>query len=275
MRRKLGATLGLTLAAAGCFPAEWGADAILHPWRRPLTAISAQHDEVAFESDGLKLKGWLFHGRGPRRGLIVSLHGHADNRRGGEGLAQRFGPKGYDVLAYDSRANGESEGVNCTYGYSEKGDLVHALDAIGANRAILFGSSLGAAVALQAAPIEPRVVGVIAQSPFADLDSIIDERAPWFATRGEVEAAKRLAEERAHFRIAEASPLLAAPLIHVPVLLIHGAADRETRPVNSERIFKALNSPRQLLLVPGAGHDDVLGREEVWQEIESFVRSLD
>jgi hypothetical protein len=51
---------------------------------------------------------------------------------------------------------------------------------------------------------------VIAQSPFADLDSIIDERAPWLTTRGEVEKAKRRAEERAHFRIADASPLLAA-----------------------------------------------------------------
>jgi pimeloyl-ACP methyl ester carboxylesterase len=60
----------------------------------------------------------------------------------------------------------------------------------------------------------------------------------------------------------------------VPVLLIHGAADRETPPAHSQRIFNVLNSPKRLLLVPGAGHNDVLAGPEVWQEIESWIRGL-
>lgn len=274
MRRVAGFGLVLALGSSACLPVETGADAILHPWRRPVTAIATPHEEVAFQSGDLTLRGWLFRGATPSRGLIVALHGHADNRRGSEGLARRFGPQGYDVLGYDSRANGASDGTDCTYGVYEKDDLSRALDAVGARRAILFGSSLGAAVALQAAAVDPRIVGVIAQSPFSDLDAIIDERAPWFATRAEVAAAKRRAEERAHFHIADASPLRAAPRIHVPVLLIHGAADRETGPEHSQRLFKVLNEPKTLILVPGAGHNDVLAGPEVWQEIESWMRGL-
>jgi len=64
------------------------------------------------------------------------------------------------------------------------------------------------------------------------------------------------------------------PRIHVPVLLVHGSNDTETRPTHSERIFKALNEPKRLILVPGAGHNDALAGEPVWKEIESFLEGL-
>lgn len=264
-------------AGVACLPPEWGANAILRPMRRPLLRrTSLPHEAIAFRSDeGLLLKGWLFRSPAPHRGLIVYLHGIADNRDSGIGVAQRFVPKGYDVLAYDSRAHGESEGAYCTYGFHEKRDVSRALDAVGADGAILFGSSLGAAVALQAAAAEPRVRGVIAQSPFSDLESIVRDRKPWIATGSEVEQALALAEQRGGFRRGEASPQAAARLVRVPVLLIHGANDRETRPAHSQRIYGALAGPRRLLLVPGAGHNDVLGREEVWKEIEEWVARLD
>jgi pimeloyl-ACP methyl ester carboxylesterase len=66
------------------------------------------------------------------------LHGISDNRRGAEGLAARLGPLGYDVLAYDSRGHGRSQGRFCTYGYYEKRDVSAALDMLQARDAILF-----------------------------------------------------------------------------------------------------------------------------------------
>jgi hypothetical protein len=105
------------LLGAACNAPDWGASAILHPSRRPFAAerghpvsadtkqcVPAQPETLAFESDGLRLEGWLFRTRAPRRGLIVYLHGIADNRRAGVGLARRFLPRGYDVFAYDARA---------------------------------------------------------------------------------------------------------------------------------------------------------------------------
>jgi hypothetical protein len=261
--------------SAGCLPPELGAKMLLRPWRRPLTdAPSQTHREISFKSDGLVLRGWFFPTAAPRRGLIVYLHGLSDNRRGAVGLAARFAPKGYDVLAYDSRAQGQSDGETCTYGFNEKRDVSTALDAIHAQEAILFGSSLGAAVALQAAPLEPRVRAVIAQSAFSDLTTIVAERAPWFATAGEVHDGEQLAEQTAHFHVADVSPLADAARIRVPVLLIHGAADRETPPAHSERLYAALTSPKKLVLVPGAGHNDALAKEEVWQTIVRWVDGL-
>jgi pimeloyl-ACP methyl ester carboxylesterase len=264
----------LTLLAAGCMPPEWGANALLHPTRHVAAPTSLAHEDVAFHSDGLLLKGWLFRGREPRRGLIVYLHGSADNRAFGAGIARRLGPKGWDVLACDSRAHGESEGADCTYGYYERRDVVVALDAVRAKDAVLLGVSLGGAVALQAAPLDRRIRGVVAVSSFSDLETVARERAPWLATEHEIQEAFHLAERRGRFRVADASPVLSAPGIDVPVLLIHGAADGETPPEHSRRIFAALAGPKQLVLVPGAGHDGLLGRDDVWRAIDAWLARL-
>ncbi len=275
MRAIRGLTAAAALLSVACMPPEWGANGLLHPTRRRLVATpDLPHEDVAFRSDGLLLKGWLFHANGARRGLIVHLHGVADNRSSGVGIAQRFVPKGYDVFTYDSRAHGESEGEDCTYGFYEKRDLSRALDARHAEEAVLFGSSLGAAVALQAAAEDPRVRGVIAQSPFSDLETVARERAPWIATSAEIAEAFAIAERKGHFRIADVSPRLAASRIHVPVFLIHGEKDRETPAAHSQRIYDALREPRRLLLVPGADHNDVLRGEEVWREIEAWLAAL-
>jgi alpha-beta hydrolase superfamily lysophospholipase len=264
------------LACSSCMPPEWGAGAILHPYRKPLVgAPDVPYEPLAFAGEGgIALRGWRFPAQGPRRGTLVYLHGVADNRGGGVGLARRFGPRGWEVIAYDGRAHGASGGAACTYGVLEKRDLVRALDAARADRVVLFGSSLGAAVALQAAPLDPRIGGVIAQSPFSSLEEIARDRAPWFATDAEVGGALTIAEAKGGFTLGEASPAAAARDIRVPVLLIHGALDRDTRLEHSRRIEAALGGPKGLLVVPGAGHEDTLRGAEVWAEIERWLEVL-
>lgn len=111
-----------------------GANAILHPYRRRATVAPViPFEDFAFVNDGVTLRGWRFRGSRPRRGLIVYLHGVADNRQSGLGFAQRFVPQGFDVAAYDSRAHGDSGGDACTYGFHEKEDLSRALDALQAD----------------------------------------------------------------------------------------------------------------------------------------------
>jgi uncharacterized protein len=266
----------LLLSCAACMPPEWGANAVLHPYRKPLTAVpDIPYDEVAFTGQGgIPLRGWLFRASGERRGLLVYLHGICDNRAGGIGLAKRFGPKGWDVLAYDGRAHGMSGGDACTYGVLEKGDLSKALDVLKADRVVLFGSSLGAAVALQAAPLDPRIAGVIAESPFSSLAEVARDRAPWFATDAEVASALTIAGQKGGFAVDAASPVASAPGIRVPVLLVHGERDRDTRPEHSLRIEAALTGPKRLLIVPGAGHNGTLQGAAVWAEIEGWIAAL-
>ena len=61
------ALLGLTVAA-GCMPPSWGANALLHPQRRPMTRQPDRpFDAVEFDGAGVKLKGWWFHAAGEAR----------------------------------------------------------------------------------------------------------------------------------------------------------------------------------------------------------------
>jgi pimeloyl-ACP methyl ester carboxylesterase len=73
------------------------------------------------------------------------------------------------------------------------------------------------------------------------------------------------------FRVAEVSPVQAARRIAVPVLLIHGTRDRETRPLHSDRVFAALGGPKRLLRVDAA-HDDALGR--AWPDVEPWIEAV-
>jgi hypothetical protein len=65
-------------------------------------------------------------------------------------------------------------------------------------------------VALQAAAIDERVATVVATATFSDLRTVAFERAPFFASKGNIEGAFRLAEREAAFKVDEVSPLAAA-----------------------------------------------------------------
>jgi len=231
------------------------------------------HHDVAFDSDAVTLRGWLFPAQGSARGVtVVYLHGSGDDRASGVWIAEQLVRQGFDVLAYDSRAHGTSSGDACTYGFHERHDLQRALDALRIRRAVLLGVSLGGAVALQEAPDDQRVTGVVAVATFSDLESVVRDRAPFIASGSQIREAFALAEKEAHFRVADVSPVKAAARIRVPVLLVHGAKDNETRSVHSQRVFAALTGPRRLMLLKGAGHNDALGM--AWPEVEAWINDV-
>ena len=251
-----------------------GAGALLHPARRRfLVERPSTCHGVVLSSDGLQLKGWQCDPATARRGTIVYLHGVADNRSSGAGVVDRFSRRGFDVVAYDSRAHGESDGDTCTYGFFEKGDLHRILDTVGPGPIVLIGSSLGGAVALQEAAHDPRVTAVVAAETFSDLRTVATERAPVVFTSGIIARAFRVAEQQGGFSVDDVSPVAAAADIKVPVLLIHGAIDSDTRPDHSRRVLAALKGPKRLILVPGAHHNESL-TGDVWREVERWVDEI-
>ena len=223
--------------------------------------------------EGVTLKGWQSRASTARRGTLVYLHGIADNRTSGAGIVERFGRRGLDVVAYDSRAHGESEGEVCTYGFFEKQDLHRVLDMVGPGPIVLVGTSLGAAVVLQEAAQDKRVTAVVAAETFSDLRTVATERAPFFFSRGVIARAFLLAEQEGRFRIDAVSPVLAAAEITRSVLLIHGAADTDTPPDHSRRVLAALAGPKRFILVPGARHNEAL-RGDVWGEVERWLEGV-
>jgi pimeloyl-ACP methyl ester carboxylesterase len=231
-------------------------------------------DEM-FAGEGVRLAGWRCAPAGPRRGAIVYLHGIGDNRSGAAGVVERFAPLGFEVVAYDSRAHGQSEGNYCTYGVRERHDLRRVIATIDEGTVVLIGGSLGAAVALQTAAIEPRIDAIVAAEVFSDLRTVASERArklflpPWTVWR-----AFPIAEKRGGFRIEDASPIEAARRIGIPVLLLHGANDEDTSPAHSRRVHDALTGRRELLIVPGAGHNGTLPAPGVWEHIQRWISQL-
>jgi uncharacterized protein len=255
---------------------QLGAGGLLYPARR--TALPPPPDGCAERQltvADVDLRGWHCPASGPRQATIVYLHGIADNRASGTGVIRRYVPRGFDVVAYDSRRHGTSGGDACTYGVREKHDLRTIIDSLGAGPFVLLGTSLGAAVALQEAADDPRVSLVVAAEVFSDLETVARERAPALMPRWSVDRAFRIAEQRAAFSVAEASPERAATRIHIPVLLIHGAADHDTLPRHSERVFAALAGPKRLLLVDGAGHNESLNQARTWNVIDEWIARVD
>jgi uncharacterized protein len=274
MRRlRLAGVVAVMLSS--CMPPSWGANAILHPGRRAVTQVPPYpHEELTFQGEGgVTLRGWRFRANAPRRGVIVYLHGISDNRQSVWGLVSRLMPKGYDVVAYDGRAHGQSGGDACTYGVYEKQDLRRVIDSLGESKVLLFGVSLGAAVGLQEAADDPRVVGVVGVSTFSDLRTVARERAPFIASKSQIEEAFAIAERDGKFKVDEASVVQAAPRIRAPVLLLHGARDRETLPAHSQRVHDALTGPKRLVMVPGAGHANVFN-DATWELMTRWMLAL-
>jgi len=270
-----GAVLTAALVIAGGLIANQlataGAAGLMHPARRH-TGVGAPPtcENSTFRGDGVDLKGWRCHGSSPRRGTIIYLHGVADNRGSSVGVIDRLGKRGFDVIAYDSRAHGESSGDICTYGFFEKRDLQRIIDTVQAGPIALVGTSLGAAVALQEAALDSRVTAVVAAETFSDLRTVARERAPFFFTPHIIDRAFQLAEQEGHFDIDAVSPEKAAAQIRIPVVLVHGADDIDTSPDHSRRVFVALAGPKRLILVPGARHNQSLNAD-VWNEVEQWL----
>jgi pimeloyl-ACP methyl ester carboxylesterase len=243
----------------------------LHPPRKAVgPGPSLAHREVELHGDGVALSGWLFPAQGtPLDVTVVYLHGIGDNRSSAVELAERLVPLGYDVLAYDSRAHGESSGAACTYGSREKRDLALVLEQLGIERAILVGSSLGAAVALQAAPDDPRIIGVFADASFADLRTVMRERAASSLTPRAIDATLKRAGTEGGFDVDDVSPLRAVERIRVPVLLVHGELDPMTSPEHARRLYAAVAGSKRLRLYAGVGH--VVPLALVWGELDPWL----
>ena len=134
---------------------------------------------------------------------------------------------------------------------------------------------MGAAVAIQVAAADKRVVAVVAESGFATLRTIFDDyqrrviKLPWHYLRNIV--IKR-SEFLAGFKANDVSPLEAVRDIHVPIFILHGTADDLIHSSYSEMVYRNANEPKELWLIAGAKHSDMaeVGGEEYGRRIGEF-----
>jgi dipeptidyl aminopeptidase/acylaminoacyl peptidase len=210
------------------------------------------------------------------RGLIVILHGLTDQKEGMLSIAEAFADAGYLAVVPDLRAHGSSGGRYTSMGYREKWDmeaLLNYLESQGCDvsHTGALGGSLGAAVALQWAGIDPRVKAVVAVAPFAELSS---EMKYFYKVHNVsmlqaflIEAA---AQREGRFDISDVSPLNAVEHIDTPILLAHGRQDDIVPVTESRRLFRAARGPVALEEVDGKHMNirEVLGRPFLNRAIE-------
>jgi fermentation-respiration switch protein FrsA (DUF1100 family) len=244
----------------------------LRPPRVELTDDPATHglaaDDIAFASlsDGVTLRGWYVPAHAERGGSTrtVVITPGIDANREMDGVTLALAPAllaaGWNVLAFDPRAEGQSDGATQTLGWSERWDVLGAVAEArrrGAERVVGLGSSMGGAATILAAADSPAIDAVIADSAYTRLDT---------ALRHELEVDLRLPGPLASVTLwlsallAGFDPAASAPVERIdqlaprPVLLIHGTADRTVPADACRELADAAGPNATCWLVDGAGH---------------------
>jgi fermentation-respiration switch protein FrsA (DUF1100 family) len=241
------------------------------PWE-----LGVPHEEVGFRTDdGLLLRGWWLPSPGAKR-TVIALHGHRGARHHCVGIGAALWRRAANVLLFDHRGRGSSEGETISLGHFETLDASAAVAYV-LSRAPnvpvgLIGYSMGGAVALMCAARDGRVGAVVADSPFVSerglVRSLLGRRIG--PLNGPVAA---LSERLLPYDPAEVEPIEeVAKIAPRAVLFVHGLLDETCAPRDSIRLYGAAGEPKELWLLEGAGHCDAyfLDRQAYCERVRAF-----
>jgi pimeloyl-ACP methyl ester carboxylesterase len=162
-----------------------------------VTCVNPSHFGLTWEnivfntSDGIRINGWFIPSSkalsqasgsvqeakpSQERKAMILCHGYPFDK--GNILPMfKFLHSDYDLLLFDFRAMGESDGNLSTAGYLEKEDIHSAINFLenrGFKKIGLLGLSMGGATVLMASG-DPRIQTVVADSPYASMDKLLNE----------------------------------------------------------------------------------------------------
>ena len=204
-----------------------GAGALLHPGRHRVVGTPPPTcSERTFAGDGVSIRSWQCRTSSPRRGTVVYLHGVADNRTSGAGLVDRFGRRGFDVIAYDSRAHGESEVTPAPTATSRRSISSRPRRHRRSRSIVLIGTRSARGRAAGGIAGSASRGGGRGRDVFGPAHRCDRARA-FFFTAGVV--ARLRAGATGPVSGGRRRPVAAASTLRQPVLLIHGADDTDTR----------------------------------------------
>jgi dipeptidyl aminopeptidase/acylaminoacyl peptidase len=193
------------------------------------SSFNIPYESVSFEtSDHVRLKGWFIKCNKPNAKTIILMHGYPADK-GNILPATLFLHQHYNLLYFDFRYLGESDGHYSTIGKDEVKDLqaaIRFLRSRNISEVGIYGFSLGGAVAIMAAPSSPEVKAIVTVSSYARLD--------WMARDYfQIPLIKYLLGDLSRiwgllflqYDINAVSPALYAREIKIPVLIMHSRDD--------------------------------------------------
>jgi len=229
------------------------------------SALGLPHEDVwLVAEDGVRIHGWYLPVPEARWVTLVS-HGNGGNishRLDRALLMQRHVRS--SVFLYDYRGYGASEGSP-----DEAGTYRDARAAyrwlveqkhVETEEFVIFGESLGSAVALELA-LERPAAALVLEAPFTSVPdvarrTILAPLAPFVRTRYE--------------------SLARIPRLRMPLLVMQGDRDEVIPPALGRRLFDAAPEPKRYYAIPGAGHNDtyIVGGAAYWQALSDFLERV-
>jgi fermentation-respiration switch protein FrsA (DUF1100 family) len=234
--------------------------------------LGGRVEDVFFDSDGSRLHGWWLPAVGPARGTVVHLHGNAANVSNHARLVAWLPEEGLNVLTFDYRGFGHSDGTPSLDGVVED---AHA--AIGEARRrhpglpiVLLGQSLGGSTAVRAAAEDTGddIRLLVVESAFSSYRGIVRDatRNTVLAVVGSI-AASTLPREAM-------DPASAMSRVHAPVLILHGDSDRVVPIGHSEQLYAAAPGPKEVIRIAGGEHLDALQRTDIRRRVLDAILAV-
>jgi hypothetical protein len=231
-------------------------------------------DDVQFQSGGKTLHGWRLPADdsiatqvGGR--TLLYFHGNGGSIGANAAHACRLNHIGFSVLIFDYRGFGQSEGglptENHVYEDAEAAwQYLEHVRNTGAHQILIYGHSLGGAVAIEMATRHPDAAALIAESAFTSIQDMAEQSPAFrlfpvrFILNQHMDSLKKIAS------------------VHMPVLFIHGLADNVVPATMSERLYAAAPGSKQILLVPGAAHENAatVAGSKYKETVLDFVRAI-
>lgn len=221
-----------------------------------------EFEDVYFSTDdGVKLNGWFVPGTTDK--VLLWFHGNGGNIADRtENIDFLIRLVGVSVFIFDYREYGRSEGEISKAGTFIDADAAFSYltneRGIGEDRIVLFGRSLGSALAVYLAAKHP-VHSLIIESAFTSSDDVADLYYPFM---------KHLLKTSANY---ETSSIIGN--IEVPKFIIHGERDEIIPLWMGEKLYELALPPKEMYVIPKAMHNDTyaVGGEVYFRKIKDFI----
>lgn len=232
--------------------------------------------------DDIKLSALLTYSNTEEtKGTIILLHGIRSNKNTFFDLTEFLANNGFNSVALDSRAHGESEGQFCTFGVNEKKDIEEVINYLAQNEnlshIVIWGQSLGGAIGLQAMGYDNRIKFGIIESTFSDFKTIVNDYFHLHAGFSFSPFSNYLVSRAGHigeFNSDDAKPIKYCENIQQPILMVHGNMDERISIKYAKANFSKLKSiDKEFIEIDSANHSNVwkVGGADYFERILVFL----
>lgn len=214
-------------------------------------------------SDGTKLFGWYVESA-ETPAVLLWCHGNAGNIINRLDNLRELYRLGLSVFLFDYRGYGRSEGRPSEEGLYQDGfgayEYLTRARRVRPERLILFGRSLGAAVAGELAARKPAA-GLILESCFPSVEALAKFHYLGLPVHRLLGAKFRLIDRLPH--------------ISLPLLVVHGDRDDVVPLQLGRQVFEAAKEPKAFYVVRGADHNNVpyAGGPAYFTRLKAFIQS--